>query len=136
MRAMHKRQKRAPLEFVGKLSNMAFGIMDAETARTYDEKINELQSEVETGREMAKRKTTLIKGILELNNVTLSGFKQNIDDLEFQLHRFQKTISHKVDEIMIDHRLRDISSVATLIMIDHNELSNQIRIALEESMNG
>lgn len=136
MRLMHKRQKRAPLEFIGKLSNLMFGIMDAETARNYDEKINEMQKEVEVSHEMAKRKTTLIKGVIELNNVTLNDFRDNIVKMETQVHRFQKSLNQRVDEIMIDHKLRDISSVATLIMMDHNELSNQIRTALEESMDG
>lgn len=136
MRKMHIRQKRAPLEFIGKLNNMLFGIMDAETARKYDEKINELQSETEINRKMAKEKTTLLKGFIELNNRTFNNFRDNIFKLESQMQKLQGTLGVKIDEVMIGDQFRDISSVATLIVMDHNELSNQIKFALEESMSG
>lgn len=136
MLKMHRREKRAPLEFIGKLSNMAFGIMDAETARLYDDKVNELQSEAEINRKMARERTTLLKGFIELNNKTFNSFKENIDTLGTDIQKLQDRLGRNVAEVVIGQKFKDISGVATLIMIDHNELSNRIKKALEDSLSG
>lgn len=136
VRKISRRKKRAPFEFVGKLSNMAFGIMDAETARQYDEKINELQTETELNRKLAREKTTLLQGIIRMSNDTFTNFRANIDSLNDQVANLTAKLGDRVDEIIIGDQFRDISSVATLIMIEHNALSHEIKTALMDTVNG
>lgn len=133
MNKSHGRDKRAPLEFMGKLGNVIFGIMDAETARQYDDKINELQAEAERNRHLAKEKTTLIQRTLEFSNKTFSDFRDKINQLSEHIENLNLSIGSRVDEIIIGDKFRDVSNVATLIMIDHNELSTRIEAALEDS---
>lgn len=78
----NRRKKRAPFEFVGKIYNMAFGIMHAESARQYDQKINELIDEQGITHELMKEQTILINNTVNLNRQTFENVKQNIQKLE------------------------------------------------------
>lgn len=136
LRKIYGRERRAPFEFMGRFANMAFGIMDADTARDYDQKINELQSEAETNGILSKDKTSLIEGVIRLNNKTFTDFKEKIIGLEDETQSIIYRLNISDNHMITEGRLRDIVSIATLILIDHTKLATQIEDILDESIQG
>lgn len=136
LKRIHSRQKRAPFEFMGKFSHMLFGIMDADTARGYDEKINELQSEAELNRNLSKERLSLVKSSIQLNKKTFGTFEEKIDKLHDEINSLRERQNHSLDYIFAEDRFRDIVSIATLILMDHEKLSTQIEDILDDSIEG
>lgn len=84
-------------------------------------------------RNLAKEKTTLLERSIELSNKTFADFEKNIIRLGNEISELR---AKQIDDMREGNRLRDIAGVATLIMMDHNKLSTQIKNALDGIMNG
>lgn len=136
LRKIHGRNKRAPFEFMGRFANMAFGIMDADTARNYDGKINELQSEAEVNRKLSREKISLIKGVIEINGRAFKDFSERIVGLENETQNILYRLNITDNYVITEGRLRDIVSIATLILIDHTKLATQVEDILDDSIRG
>lgn len=126
------REKRA-INFVGKFLHWAFGIMDADTAEEYDEKINDLQ---ENAKELLKIDTHSLlfikeniiannKSFVELANYTNSIFK-SIDILTKQNAK-----QHNTDSLLLL-----LDKITELWLSEHNHISKQIKNHLDGAIYG
>lgn len=130
------RERRAPFEFIGKINNLLFGIMDAETARLYDEKINELQEDATKTSDLMKHQTLLVKGSIELNNKTFSSLKENVETLDQEIVNLSSKLDLVINEMVLNNKFRDIAQIATLITLEHIEISKELMTVLQNSIDG
>lgn len=128
------RNKRA-LEFVGSFLHWAFGLMDAETARDFDNKINSLNSE--TGRiyNISNEQTSLIKETIELNNKTLADFKNQTNRIKELMRDFQRTKEFVVG-LHSDIVFTQGITIMKLIIMEHQRVLQQILHSLEDVVAG
>lgn len=130
------RAKRAPFEFIGKIENLLFGLMDAETAKLYDEKINELQADASRTNDLMKQQTMLIKGVVQLNNRTFSDLKKNVEVLDQEIVTLSSKLDLAINEMILNNKFRDVAQIATLITLEHTEISKELMTLLQNSIDG
>lgn len=132
---IHLRKKRA-IEIIGDFYHWAFGLMNAATAREYEQKIENLQSDTKRLHNLAQEQTILIKETLSLNNKTIS-------DLSKHLTRISESISHyfeiefqKVNWIHSELTFTEAITIIKLIETEHRRSTQQILRCLEEVVSG
>lgn len=79
------RQKRA-IEFVGDFFHWAFGLMNAATAREYEEMIIDLQRDNSRIHDVIQKQTILIKEMLSINNETTRALSKQIERIKFTVN--------------------------------------------------
>lgn len=130
------RSKRAPFEFIGKIFNMAFGIMGAESARQYDVKSNELQKESVNTEDLMKSQTLLVQRDIKLNNKTFEELKLNIRKLYREIENLANKIGITINDLTYQSKFKDIAQIATLVIMDHNSLAKDLMDTLQNSLDG
>lgn len=129
------RQKRA-IEFVGDILHWAFGVMNAETAREYDERITQLAEDNNRIHNLEEEQTILIRESLAITNKTA-------DILNGQMKRLQDYVSRYVDNTH-DHLnwvQGELSFTEAVLFIkiletEHNRITQQILKCLEDVVTG
>lgn len=74
------RKKRA-IEWVGSFYHCPFGLMDAESAKEYNDRINFLQSDTHRFRELLEEHTILIREEISFTNKTISNIDYQLDKI-------------------------------------------------------
>jgi hypothetical protein len=74
---IHARNKRGVFDFVGGISKILFGMLDAENANYYTNKISQLESEQLHFLKLSKEQITVVKSTLRSVNSTLLSVFEN-----------------------------------------------------------
>lgn len=129
------RKKRA-LEFVGSFLHWAFGLMDSNKAREYNEKINNLENGSSRFHNMLKEQTILIKEVIELNNQTYADFDKQLKIMYAYFEQYK--ISNEAHMKYIDTELIFSQGImmAHLIATEHRRISEKILHCLEDIVTG
>lgn len=127
-RSEHRRNKRA-IEWVGKLMNVAFGVMDAETARDIDKKINELVEDTYELKKLNMETTTFVKENLITD-------KDNIENLAKKTNELIDRVENIKDAAAISLAHQEMDFIITTIWNSHQYFSNQILKHLEGAIYG
>lgn len=130
-----KRSKRA-IEFIGKIFHWAIGLVDAETARGYCDKINELQNTTERIHQDQQKQLALVRESLELNSQSFANLKRYINETTIRMGEFFGIIQEKIKSLHHAQKFNEIVNVVTLMIIEHGRLSKQILRLLEETIQG
>lgn len=130
------REKRALLEFWGKVDNILFGLMDAEHARVYDKKINELQNATTNHNEIMQEQLLLVKNVIVTNEKTFDVFKKALIGLQNEMNSVKTQIGSTVNDLVLHNKFQDISQIATLIIIDLNRQIKALLNLLQNSLTG
>lgn len=126
---MHKAisKREAPLSSVGRGLHNLFGVVDEETAIRYENKINELVASIDERHTIEANQTTLIrKSLIETQNIT-----NNLKNEIVILYEITKVISNHSNALWKKESLRNqlntIINIATLITIEHKEITEKIK---------
>lgn len=133
------RQRRA-IEFIGKFYHWAFGLMDADTARKYDEKINELQRESSRLHSIQQEQISFIKEDIHANNYSYHMLQEKIDALDKKVSEVYFNLSEALSETLIEIQTKDeiielVQIIQSMIM-QHRRLSELILRSVENAVNG
>lgn len=132
----HNRRRRAPLEILGKISNLLFGIMDADSAREYNEKINSLQNNENEINEFIKEQTSIIEAQVRINGKTYSEFKNSIGELADKLTNMQIETQNQTHALLERQKFESLGQIALSIISLHNKISQELRDILQDSLDG
>lgn len=124
----NKRKKRA-IEWVGKLMNIAFGVMDADTARKIDEQINELMEDNRELKKLNMETTTFIKENLITD-------RDNFEKLSFRTNELINRVEQIRDTAGINQAHQEMDFMIATIWNSHQYFSNQILKHLEGAIYG
>lgn len=130
------RRKRAPFEFMGKIYNILFGLMDAESARAYDDKINELQNVSTKTSNLIDSETLLVKNSLEINTKIYKNLTNVIKKLSTEIIDINNELNSTIKNIYTKQKYEEITSTATLIIIQQNKISKELLSTLQNSIDG
>lgn len=130
------RSKRAVLPSVGKILNVLFGVMDDDEAKKYEEKTNEIVKEVNVHNDILDEQTTMIMKTIRSSNETLHEFQKKISEIAIELK--SKTLSQNkiINEVSLRESINFLSEIATLIIMDHRDLTNKINNLVRDTTTG
>lgn len=132
-----KRIKRnAPFELIGKIENLLFGVMDADTARQYDEKINELQNNANITKELILEQTSIIKQTTQINQKAFQDFAQTVNDLTEKISELGTQTQDSIHELNSQSKFQSITQITLAIIIKHNKISENLMQLLENAIHG
>lgn len=126
-----KRVKRY-CEMCGTFLHWSTGIMDANTAILYDEKINELQNATVTQHQLMKNQTYIMETSLKANTEILERLAKAIYDTT----KNEKELSEKGLETELNIRFGEIIQLATLMNMEQQEMIRSIKQTLAEAKAG
>lgn len=126
-----KRVKRY-CEMCGTFLHWSMGIMDADTAVSYDEKINELQNATLTQHQLMKNQTYIMETSLKTNTEIMERLAKAIYDTS----KNEEQLSKKALETELNVRFGEIIQLATLMNSEQQEMIRSIKQTLAEAKAG
>lgn len=130
-----KNRKQRAIEVVGSFLHWAFGLMDADTAKDYNNKIDKLDSEIIRIHNVLNEQTSLIKETIDLNNKTVADLQHQLKRINEYVKTYQRTqeFVHFVhSELIFTQGL----TVMKLVIMEHQRISQQILHCLEDIVSG
>lgn len=132
------RRKRA-LEFVGSAYHWMFGLMDADTARAYDEKINSIIHENERIKFVLQNNTVFIKetiGYLNHSFTDIENQMQNIKDKIHAIHLHFNAFENALNKVHLQIEILKIEAVFQNLIREHKTISALLLKSLENAISG
>lgn len=133
---IRRSRRSAPLPSVGKILNVVFGVMDEEEAKLYEEKINEMVRETNRHNDILNEQTTIIMKSISSSNETLHKFQGKLMEIAKELKEQTSIQNRVIDEVKLREKINFLTEVATLIIIDHRDLTNRINSLLSDTTTG
>lgn len=128
------RKKRAPLGFLSTwVIKPLFGLLDEDDAEEIADKINGLSNNNEKHNVFLIDEISLIKQTIQVANLTLEGLRNNLETFNNQL---EKLLNEQNINLKQHLNIEYLSSIATLIMIEHRETLNTLKETLKNTFNG
>lgn len=131
-----KSRSKRSIEVVGSFLHWAFGLMDADTAREYDDKINQIQNSSSRFHNLLQEQTILIQEVINLN-------RKSFEDFQFQLRKLKQFVNQYIYEfyshlkfVQAEVVFTEGTSLAKLIIMEHQRISQQILRCLEDVVSG
>lgn len=131
-----QRPKRALLEFVGTISNWLFGLMDANSAREYDKKINELQTKSSDQNNLILNQMSIVKKTIVETNSAFKELKDKIESITDEISEIQLNTSKQNFDNNLQEDFQNLAHIATLTISEHLHVSENLRKTLQNSLNG
>lgn len=132
----HSRSKRS-WNWAGSAFHWAFGLMDADTAATYDSKINELINETSRIHNDIGDETIFIKEFIKLNNNTQTELSMQFTKINKKLNNYIKLSGDKmraqIEKTEFNHVIQETITILLLRIMEHQRLSNQILSSLKNT---
>lgn len=120
--------------------NWAFGVIDADAARQYDKKINELQKSTIRLHHDQEQQLSIIKESIELNQKSYSNLNNLIKNITQQVAEVDNLMDGFFETLKFTQKFNEIINIIILMIIEHNRLSHwvfqQILRTLEETVQG
>lgn len=131
-----RRKRAAPFELIGKISNLLFGILDAETAQAYDKQIHEMEKKSKVFQEIQEDQTTLIRQNTELNQKVFNSFKTNVEELAEKVSELNLTYQNSTNELANQIKFESIAQITLAIILKHDKISGTLMQLLEDAIHG
>lgn len=130
-----ERKKRA-IEFVGRFMKWAFGVVDADAAREYDAKINELQNSTVRLQEFQDEQLALVKETINLNKNIYGEMAIQLNSTINQLNELRIIALQEFNSLRYATKFNEITANINLLINEHNRLSTEILKCLEDTVDG
>lgn len=132
-RLMSHRAKRFILcEFCGKVNHFLFGVMDSETAKKYDEAINNLHNTTISDREIIRNQSAVFETALHFNKNVFLRFEEEIN----QLNKNADNITAELRNMQIAMTEQSLIQITQLLFAEYYRVYGQIRRALSDARDG
>lgn len=131
----NKRNRRA-LEFIGDFHHWAFGLMNAESAREYNQKIENLQNNTERMHNLMNEQTLLIKESLILNNKTAFNLDRQVKKISTAITQYREETFIRVNWVQAELTLTESATIIKMMETEHRRITLQIMKCLEEIASG
>lgn len=132
----HATRSKRSLEIVGDLAHWAFGIMNADSARKYDEKINQLQNVTERIHNFQQEQLVLIRESIGVNNDSVIQLQAQIFKLNQTLENYFYWETQHADFIHTESIIHQTVTMAKLLVMEHQRIAHQIIKSLESAIIG
>lgn len=131
-----KNSKKRSIEFIGSILHWAFGLLDADTARDYDTKIENLNNADARTFNILNEQTTLIKETIELNNKTSANLQFQIQRIKTFTNDYQNKLNELSNYMNLQLLFTQGITIMKFITMEHHRISQQILRCLEDVIAG
>lgn len=133
----YRKKRSAPLGLITTyVYKPLFGIMDEDDANEFKEKINEIIDKQEAHHVVLENNLSIIKRSMELTNVTLQTFKDNIELMNGYIKNAFQTIADVEKDLKKHIDFHYMSQLATTIRAEHEKAVKTIKNAITNQLNG
>lgn len=119
-------------EFCGKIQKVLYGVMDAATARKYDEIINGIRNVSIENREIMRNQSEIFQNTLHLNKDTFERIDTNIRNIVDRMNNQTDDIKR----IRLELSEQSLIQNAQLMISEYYRIFGQVRRALSETRYG
>lgn len=127
-----KRFKRAPLNVVGSLANMLFGILDQSDAAKYDAEIQKLKKDQSFGTELLKENTLITEKTIKTVNTSFTDVNRKLKELETNIQE----LDNRTDATEMSTIFSMMANTLTITFVDHDQLNTEIKNILAHTLRG
>lgn len=131
-----KSRARRALEVIGSIYHWAFGLMDAETARKYDAKIDGINGSVSRIHNLITEQTSLVKEVISLNNRTTSDLRFQLNKLTMVVNKYTWEAHKHANWVHAELTFGEGVDLANIIISEHQRISQQILKTIEDVVVG
>lgn len=128
----NNRTKRA-INFIGKLYNIFFGLLDSDSAEHYNHEIEQLKQNVLKEKDLIKEQLLTVKSNIQVTNATFSEMKHNMLLLEDKLNRLTPS---SYTNFWLKENFNYLFQLVTMILINHVQVTESVTDILMNSMQG
>lgn len=130
-RQKSKRARRdAPLKFVGTFYHWLTGMIDEDTGKLYENKINELVLAINEHNTLESKQTTIIKKSFMATQKKIDTITENVLNLHNELKTIERETNKQINENTVRNQLNFLIQIATLIIVEHKESTESISKAM------
>lgn len=129
------RERRA-LESIGNFYHWAFGLMNAEAAREYDRKIENLQNDSGRFHNLLEEQTILVKESLITNNKTLARLEDHMEKMTKKVKFYLTSVYDHLNWFQAESSITESVTLMKMLESEHKRLTAQILRSLEEIITG
>lgn len=130
----HSKKKRA-IEFVGDIFHWAFGLMNADAARDYDQKIDNLYNDSSRLHKLLNEQTILIKETLLINNKTYSNLEKQLVKINREIS-IVKNFYTRFNWAQAELAVTESIAMIKMLESEHRRVTFQILRCLEDTVSG
>lgn len=132
-----KRKRDAILGMIGTyIHKPIFGLMDEEDAMEMYNKINLIINKQGTHSRILEDNLSIIQRVIKFTNSSLGGFRKNIDELNEYVQNVTSIFTTTEQEIKQHINFKYLSSLATLITMEHERMTRKIKDILKQTLRG
>lgn len=133
---IYQRAKRGLFNLGGKIMHWIFGLIDEDTAKEYDQKINELGNTTKREHEIQVEQLLIIKETIKMSNESFNLLNDKLNDTRKRLFEIENYTVKNIQQLKLDERFLELTNIAQLIIMEHTRLSSQILNSLESTVKG
>lgn len=133
---MEQRHKRAVCNFCGKFGHWFSGYMDIDSAKAYDEKINELQRVATTQHLALTNQTLIVETLVNGNLKTQQMIEQHLKQLNDRQNVLINGINEQLDQTSNRISIQECTTIISLLVDEHNRMLNNIHKCMEHVRTG
>lgn len=133
---IYQRSKRGLFNLGGKIMHWIFGLIDDDTAKEYDQKINDLSNITKREHEIQVEQLLIIKETIKMSNESFYLLNNKLDDTKKKLFEIENYSVKNIQQLKLDERFLELTNIAQLIIMEHARLSTQLLNSLESTIKG
>lgn len=130
------RRNKRHIQFIGTYMNWAFGLIDTETAKKYEDAIEKNQIATSRYHNLIDERTIFIKEILNVTDSALDDFDGHVNALEHINKKLKANIRDTQLKIQKDRQFVQVVASMKFLVKEHHLLSTQIIGMLEKPLLG
>lgn len=119
-------KREAPLAFIGKLDHDLFGLVDEESAKSYENKINELILSINEQHTLDANQTTFVKKSLITTQQVTENLQKNLNKLYIAFKSTALGLNTSLSTESLKIELNSLTNIASLIVLEHRGITEKI----------
>lgn len=123
-------------EFCGSIQHFLYGVMDANTARQYDLKINEIANATMKQHELIRNHTKIFRDAIMFNQNTFHRFEIEIRTLHKDIHLEQNRTTEELKHVQTEMQEQNLLQLIQLMLSEYHRLFDRIRRTLMDARSG
>lgn len=132
----HHRNRRAPLEIIGTAAKTLFGILDAESAKNYDQQIDNLATNSNIHFDLLKRQTMLVENIIQHQKSSIEETQKELDRITQTVNKLYASAGTEIADLKITAQFNTLSSAVSMAMFQLETMADDIIHLLTNAIHG
>lgn len=123
-------------EWCGEIISILTGLEDAKGMCETKSIVKELQTNQQRDHELVKNQTMILKASIDLNSRTFEELGKRFSEMNHTLSQLERDMDFKFKTDKMKTVTHDLIQLATLVLMQHNKLTNKIKSNLEMARKG